>query len=1084
MQASDNKGQRLAAPSHPQGQEETGTPFSTPVPSRVMPREGRTTPTSPSRMTPVPNLSLSAAPPPSPPPAVQLNQASAAQVPPTLLQHQNSAPPVIQRQQSAHRAPSPAILQHQHSAPAPLQHLSSAPSLSPSTQHTPPSNATSSPHPAFSESPLAQHSSPSTASATLVRQESNPSPQPGTTAPPVTLQHQHSAPAPLQRMTSTPPPPLPPPPLLHQNSAPSSTLTLQQPAAPPTTPTGLPGLLEDDHKSVASVTGGILASVEGVPVKAATVERLIQMCVEAFTEKGLDKKQEKFVTVFFLMHQWFMTSEELAQAFIDLYQGCEETITCSMVACPHLPINTDCSIQVFKKMICQAVRHWITKFPLHFDMDTRVTTTVKKLSSLLQAEGNYKLKELVDVSKVPSYDWMRNMSVRNTVYGKHSRKVSLVFNHLEPKELASQLTYLEYKAFRRVHFSDYKNYAVSASLKDQPKLERSIALFNGLSQWVQCMVLSKTTPQQRADVICKFIDVSKHLRTLQNFNTLMAIVGGLSHSALARLSKTISCLAPESQKTLMDLTELLSSNNNFSNYRKVYHQCNGFKIPILGVHLKDLISLNTAVPDRVEGNLLNFRKMAQLAGILRELTRLQGQENIPVDANMDLVNTLRLSLDMYHTEDEIYELSLAREPKGSLSSPTTPTKPVVFADWLSGISPPDVDTINKHVHDMVEAVFKNYDHDKDGFISHEEFDSIAGNFPFIDSFCVLDADKDGMISKREMKTYFIRANSHALRNSFKHAFHETTYFKPTFCIHCTGLLWGLIKQGWKCKDCGINAHKHCKDLVVMECRSKGSKRTESMSNGIVHQDLTISAKRKISQRHRQHRQRPSPCHTPPQNTPTPPPSNPHFHSIQSQSNACPLQQSIHPAAKETTTTTSPSISSTSSSPGGSGRDSVLTVRRTSSLKISKNHRGSNVSTTNDANSAAILTAATSSSMSNNNGNSISSNHSHYQISSQRNHRDCNIIDGEYYEEQALLYERLLKAEEQVTFQEEMHWNFNYKFIAREKLIEENKHLRLKLDMATDQITLLKSHIGVIRQNTIAFILEQMDALHMQRDTEV
>ena len=36
-------------------------------------------------------------------------------------------------------------------------------------------------------------------------------------------------------------------------------------------------------------------------------------------EKGLDKKQEKFVTVFFLMHQWFMTSEELAQAFIDLY---------------------------------------------------------------------------------------------------------------------------------------------------------------------------------------------------------------------------------------------------------------------------------------------------------------------------------------------------------------------------------------------------------------------------------------------------------------------------------------------------------------------------------------------------------------------------------------------------------------------------------------------------------------------------------------------------------------------------------------------------------------------------------------------
>lgn len=42
---------------------------------------------------------------------------------------------------------------------------------------------------------------------------------------------------------------------------------------------------------------------------------------------------------------------------------------------------------------------------------------------------------------------------------------------------------------------------------------------------------------------------------------------------------------------------------------------------------------------------------------------------------------------------------------------------------------------------VLQAVFKNYDHDKDGFISHEEFEAIAGNFPFIDSFCVLDADK-------------------------------------------------------------------------------------------------------------------------------------------------------------------------------------------------------------------------------------------------------------------------------------------------------------------------------------------------------
>jgi RAS guanyl-releasing protein 3 len=42
---------------------------------------------------------------------------------------------------------------------------------------------------------------------------------------------------------------------------------------------------------------------------------------------------------------------------------------------------------------------------------------------------------------------------------------------------------------------------------------------------------------------------------------------------------------------------------------------------------------------------------------------------------------------------------------------------------------------------MVEAVFTTYDHDRDGYISHTEFDEIAQNFPFIDTFTVLDADQ-------------------------------------------------------------------------------------------------------------------------------------------------------------------------------------------------------------------------------------------------------------------------------------------------------------------------------------------------------
>ena len=65
-------------------------------------------------------------------------------------------------------------------------------------------------------------------------------------------------------------------------------------------------------------------------------------------------------------------------------------------------------------------------------------------------------------------------------------------------------------------FQDYKQYAVTGSLNDNPRLERSVNLFNGLTQWVQCMVLSRSTPQQRAEVIVKLIEVTKVIYPLQN----------------------------------------------------------------------------------------------------------------------------------------------------------------------------------------------------------------------------------------------------------------------------------------------------------------------------------------------------------------------------------------------------------------------------------------------------------------------------------------------------------------------------------------------------------------------------------------
>ncbi|XP_056147518.1 ras guanyl-releasing protein 3 [Lampris incognitus] len=563
--------------------------------------------------------------------------------------------------------------------------------------------------------------------------------------------------------------------------------------------------------------------------KAAPLDVLIDECIHAFDDNG-ELKGNLLPRILLLMHRWYVTSTELAGKLLMMYRECQDDI---------------CSRTRLK--ICYLMRYWIVTFPAEFNLDLgliRVTEEFRDLALQLGCEEHIKL---IDISTISSYDWMRKLTQRK----KHVKKgkASLLFDHLEPMELAEHLTFLEFKSIRRISFLDYQSYVIHGCLVDNPTLERSIALFNGVSQWVQLMVLSKLTPQNRAEVITKYINVAQKLLQLQNFNTLMAVVGGLSHSSISRLKETHSHLAPEITKIWSDMTELVSSNSNYSNYRKAFNECQGFKIPILGVHLKDLIAMHVVFPDWVDdGSKVNLGKMQQLYVTFNELVSLQSAV-AQVEPNMDLIYLLTLSLDLYYTEDEIYELSLLREPRNPKSlpiSPTTPTKHLAPLDWATAVTTkPDPSVVNKHIRKVVDSVFRNYDHDHDGYISHEDFESIAANFPFLDSFCVLDKDQDGLISKDEMMAYFLRANpllQCKLGPGFIHNFQEMTYLRPTFCEHCAGFLWGIIKQGYKCKDCGVNCHKQCRELLVLACRKL--LRSTSLGNvspgGLTHSSLPSS----------------------------------------------------------------------------------------------------------------------------------------------------------------------------------------------------------------------------------------------------
>ncbi|KAM9341062.1 RAS guanyl-releasing protein 1-like [Symphorus nematophorus] len=565
-----------------------------------------------------------------------------------------------------------------------------------------------------------------------------------------------------------------------------------------------PGRPHRFHKqpSPAQPAPGKATMSLGHLTKGASWEELIQACLQCFDSDGGVCGSSHLLNISLTMHRHLISSSDLLDKLITLY-----------------PLNTLDNEQPTEcQRICYLIRHWIQEFWMMFRLHHSLSDSLEEFRELLREHGQEHLCSLLETKWINERDWSWKASQKIKANSSKKRKVSLLFDHLEPIELAEHLTFLEFKSFCRISFVDYQNYIRNCCMKDIPVMERSIALCNGISQWVQLMVLSRPTAQLRAEVFTKFIHVAQSLHLMHNYNTLMAVVGGLCHSSISRLKDTTSHVPSEVTKVLNEMTDLLSSCRNYDNYRQAYNKVTGFKIPILGVHLKDLISVNEAMSDYVEDNKVNVQKLQALYSHINDLIQLQ---QIPprLDANKDLVHLLTLSLDLYYTEDEIYELSYTREPKNCKAPPATPSRPPVVVDWASGVAPkPDPRTISKHVQRMVDSVFKNYDHDENGFISQGEFEKIAASFPF--SFCVMDKEKEGLVSREEITAYFMRASviCSKLGLGFVHNFQETTYMKPTFCDNCSGFLWGVIKQGYRCKDCGMNCHRLCKDQVAFECK--------------------------------------------------------------------------------------------------------------------------------------------------------------------------------------------------------------------------------------------------------------------------
>eukprot|EP00300_Choanocystis_sp_HF-7_P017542 c19761_g1_i1.p1 GENE.c19761_g1_i1~~c19761_g1_i1.p1 ORF type:complete len:933 (-),score=266.29 c19761_g1_i1:98-2896(-) len=235
------------------------------------------------------------------------------------------------------------------------------------------------------------------------------------------------------------------------------------------------------------------------------------------------------------------------------------------------------------------------------------------------------------------------------------------------QEVARQMCLVEYEQYNKIRAVELMNQAWSRStvVTTKANVERFIAQFNTISLFVVKAIVSAERLKDRTIVLGRVIQLGGALLYLQNYNSLKAVLAGLNMTPVYRLKHTKANLSKKALSQLQMLEEKMSAQKSHKAYRDVLRESDSPCIPFLGVNLTDLTFVGDGNPDFVEGNRHNFTKRRLAYGIIRTFTQFQGSpylyQSVPQIQSM-------IFHDKLPSEEDLYQLSLKREPRGAKRS--------------------------------------------------------------------------------------------------------------------------------------------------------------------------------------------------------------------------------------------------------------------------------------------------------------------------------------------------------------------------------------------------------------------------------
>ncbi|XP_017724931.1 PREDICTED: ral guanine nucleotide dissociation stimulator-like 3 isoform X1 [Rhinopithecus bieti] len=265
------------------------------------------------------------------------------------------------------------------------------------------------------------------------------------------------------------------------------------------------------------------------------------------------------------------------------------------------------------------------------------------------------------------------------------------------EEVAEQLTLMDLELFSKVR--PYECLGSVWSQRDRPgaagaspTVRATVAQFNTVTGCVLGSVLGAPglTAPQRAQRLEKWIRIAQRCRELRNLSSLRAILSALQSNPIYRLKRSWGAVSREPLSTFRKLSQIFSDENNHLSSREILFQEEATEgsqkedntpgslpskpppgpVPYLGTFLTDLVMLDTALPDMLEGDLINFEKRRKEWEILARIQQLQRRcQSYTLSPHPPILAALHAQRQL--SEEQSYRLSRVIEPPAA-SCPSSP----------------------------------------------------------------------------------------------------------------------------------------------------------------------------------------------------------------------------------------------------------------------------------------------------------------------------------------------------------------------------------------------------------------------------